>query len=386
LRAPLGGDAIRIMGISEALALTSEVTVAAPIGSSIAPPGCELLECVTVTRRGRLPTLVRMLTGSSYHTASFKIDMALGRLGRSWDLCYLHLPRSWSVMHALRPLIAGQPVIVDLQNDDVDMWRQRWTTGPPTSRWLAHLAARNADRELRTILDSANLIVVPTEIDRRTAANTWAAAHADRLVVVPNGVDVSAWRPPLSDWPDTSADVVFVASLDVKMNQRAVQFLSEVARICASTVPTARFVVAGRNPPRWMVKSAMNWTVIANPPDVRPLLWSARLAVGPFVVGGGSKIKLIEAMAAGAPVVATDAGVQGLSVVPGIHYVPSGPSPEEFARAIASVFHASDRLRQLRAAGLDLAAGMDWRRSFAAFPDLLQLARAAGSQSFSRQS
>jgi glycosyltransferase involved in cell wall biosynthesis len=135
-----------------------------------------------------------------------------------------------------------------------------------------------------------------------------------------------------------------------------------------------------------MVKSAMNWTVIANPPDVRPLLWSARLAVGPFVVGGGSKIKLIEAMAAGAPVVATDAGVQGLSVVPGIHYVPSGPSPEEFARAIASVFHASDRLRQLRAAGLDLAAGMDWRRSFAAFPDLLQLARAAGSQSFSRQS
>ena len=93
-------------------------------------------------------------------------------------------------------------------------------------------------------------------------------------------------------------------------------FLSDVLPLIRARKPDCRLAIVGRNPPPSLIGAAENEsiTVTGTVPDVRPYLWTSAISVVPLRVGGGTRLKIFEAMAAGTPVVATAIGAEGLPV------------------------------------------------------------------------
>lgn len=166
--------------------------------------------------------------------------------------------------------------------------------------------------------------------------------------IIPTGVDLDffAWRAP-----ERNRDVVFCGSMDWMANQDAVTFFrDDVWPRITRAVPDAAMTVAGRAPQGRMVEEVrrrgLNWRFTGFVDDVRPFVQGSAVSVIPLRVGGGTRLKVFEAMAMGSPVVSTSIGVEGLPVRHGDHYL-QADTPAEFADAVVRLLEdhaARDRL------------------------------------------
>ncbi len=184
----------------------------------------------------------------------------------------------------------------------------------------------------------------------------WACSAADAMVlaelggapvtVVPNAVLV----PDLTGWPRAGQRILFAGSMWYPPNRQAVTTLLDVLPLLRARVEAASLVVAGPAPPDWLRERDEPWLDVIGARDSFADLFagSAALAV-PLQVGGGSRIKILEAFAAGLPVVSSRKGVEGLDVVDGEHVV-LAETAEEFAAALAEVLTAPRIGQQLAAA------------------------------------
>ena len=157
--------------------------------------------------------------------------------------------------------------------------------------------------------------------------------------------------------------VVFVGAMDYHANiDGAVFFAREVWPQVAARLPDAVFTIVGRNPSEAVSPLARGERieVTGTVPDVRPYYRSALIAVAPLRVGGGTRLKILEAMAAGVPVVSTTLGAEGLTALPNVDYL-LADTGEAVAEAILEL--ARDPLRRARiaAAGHELVRRRyDW--------------------------
>jgi glycosyltransferase involved in cell wall biosynthesis len=155
------------------------------------------------------------------------------------------------------------------------------------------------------------------------------------VVVVPNGVDTDAYRPPPSELAEPHT-LVFTGSMDWRANQDAIGwFINRVHPILQKLMPY-RFYVVGRTPPDWLKDSAIvpkEIVVTGTVDDVRPWIAQAAVYVVPLRVAGGSRLKILEALAMARAVVATTVGAEGLDLQPRIHLL-IADEPGEFAEAI----------------------------------------------------
>ena len=153
---------------------------------------------------------------------------------------------------------------------------------------------------------------------------------------IPTGVDLDhfSWQPPPDVKPPT---VVFTGSMDWQANIDGVRyFLDDIWPLVLRSVPDARFVVVGRNPPTALVEKAKSMTGVSFTgfvDDVRPYVHGAQAFVIPLRVGGGTRIKAFEAMAMGCPMVSTSIGVEGLDIHEGQHFL-RGDSAQAFAAEV----------------------------------------------------
>src|SRR5207245_6187762 len=141
------------------------------------------------------------------------------------------------------------------------------------------------------------------------------------VTVVPNGVDAERFAP-VPGAAIGSRELVFVGSLDWRPNQDAVVwFLDHVWDRILRAVPDARLRVVGRAPPDWFstrCRAAVRTEIDASVPDVRPYFARAAAVVVPLRVGGGSRVKICEALAMERPVVSTSVGAEGLDLDGGV--------------------------------------------------------------------
>jgi len=101
-------------------------------------------------------------------------------------------------------------------------------------------------------------------------------------------------------------------------------------------------------------------TVTGTVEDVRPYYCSALAAVVPLRIGGGTRLKILEAMAAGIPVISTRIGAEGLAVTSGANAMVAD-RPEDMARAVWDIYSSETRWRQLSQAGRELVLSRyDW--------------------------
>jgi glycosyltransferase involved in cell wall biosynthesis len=168
--------------------------------------------------------------------------------------------------------------------------------------------------------------------------------------------------------------------MDWEPNIDGVQyFVDAVWPKVRAAVPAARFQVVGRNPAASVRRlAAERIEVVGSVPSVLEYLHRAAVVVVPLRVGGGTRLKIYEAMAAGKAVVSTTIGAEGLDVTNGRDIV-LADAPERIAAAVARLLQDAGERRRLEDAAHATASRYDW----SAIAEQLEaiLARAAGGES-----
>ena len=204
----------------------------------------------------------------------------------------------------------------------------------PLRRWYIKQQWRKFERFERRAFAAATRVVAVSEQDATLIRDRFGGRAVD---VVDNGIDRRHYEAVRPD-PDP-ATILFLGSLDWRPNRDAVDLLlGRIFPAVRAAEPSARLCLVGRRPPPALVRRARETPGVelhADVPDVRPFLARSGVMVVPLRIGGGSRLKILEAAAAGLPVISTRVGAEGLELVPGEHYI-AADEPERLAETLVT--------------------------------------------------
>ncbi len=236
------------------------------------------------------------------HAARHKVDL--------WQFEWL------PYLDALHGLPDARSVVV-AHNVDALVWQRfgeierGWL-----KRWYIRRQWHKFQRYEHRIFNQATRVVAVTADDARLIQALYGVGSAD---LVDNGVD-NAWFQAVRA-ERGPGQILFLGTLDYRPNQDAARLLLDVVfPAIRARHPAARLLLVGRNPPEWLTRRVQGVAGVdlhGNVPDVRPYLASSGVMAVPLRVGGGSRLKILEALAAGLPVVSTRVGAEGLALTPG---------------------------------------------------------------------
>jgi glycosyltransferase involved in cell wall biosynthesis len=254
-------------------------------------------------------------------------------------------------------LFAGQPVIYNWHNIESEAMRRYAETASPGKRAVASLTARKIEAAERHILRSAFGHVVCSGREQDALG---AIAPAARVSVVHNGVDLPGFASDSAE--GHRFRLVFVGQMSYHANsEAALWFAREVWPSVRERHPEWRLTLVGSNPPPSLLalREQPGIEVTGTVPDVKPYYREALAAIVPLHTGGGTRLKILEAMAASVPVVSTELGAEGLPVVSGENLI-LVKNRTQWLEALESVTgNAEVRTRLIRAAR-DTVADFDW--------------------------
>lgn len=250
--------------------------------------------------------------------------------------------------HALRHL-PGRRLVMAHNVESVIWQRYHETERNPLKRWYIRRQWRKFARFERDALKAASLTVAVSDLDAERFRTDLGVPAVD---VVDNGVDTAFFTP--DDTPRRPEVLLFVGSLEWRPNLDGVaQLIDHVFPTVRARVPNAELWLVGRNPPVWLHAAAARTpgvTLHASVPDVRPFLREAGQLVVPLRIGGGSRLKILEALATGTPVVSTRIGAEGLALDPGRHFVQT-EGVEDMADAVVAAINDPTRMESSAALG-----------------------------------
>ena len=238
------------------------------------------------------------------------------------------------------------------------VWEEVETTAIREAADLERSKARRLRRQLTWMKERNYVRRMASQFDACTVASREEleslreiAPRAPAPLVVPNGVDLEYYRPNgNSPQADT---LVFTGSLTYAANYDAMSFfLREVFPLILSRRPSVRLVVTGRTDgvdlSRLPLSDAVRFS--GHVPDIRPLVAGSWACIAPLRIGGGTRLKILEAMALGTPVVATEKGAEGLCIQHGGDIL-LAKDAQSFARETIALLAGADLRRRLAVAG-----------------------------------
>ncbi len=267
----------------------------------------------------------------------------------------------------LPPQSAKPPIIYDAYNvEAVLQWRSFLADLRRPRRWLAAAYSAVQTFKLRRyeqrFIRHVRALTAVSAVD---AALLRALAPDTPLAIVSNGVDMAAYdpnQPYPSPYPFPGPHLVFTGKMDFRPNVDAALWFAEAVlpRLRAGGL-RPHFWVVGRSPhPR--LQRLRRWadiTLTGAVADVRPYLAHADLFVAPLLAGGGTRLKLLEAMAMACPIVSTRIGAEGFPVRNGEEMALADTAADFAARCRHLLLHP-DEARALGRRGRQLAARYDW--------------------------
>jgi glycosyltransferase involved in cell wall biosynthesis len=273
---------------------------------------------------------------------SWALRRALGRLAAGGGVDLWHC--EWTPYAASLQGLAG-PRLVVAHNVESVIW-QRYAEAEPGAlrRWYIRRQWHKWRRFEATALGAVERTVAVSDVD---AARLREEFGVQRIDVVENGVDTAYFRP--QGVRREAGRLLFLGSLDWRPNLDAVgQLLDRVFPAVRSREPSARLCLVGRNPPAALRRRAASTPGVelhADVPDVRPHLARCQMLVVPLRIAGGSRLKILEALACGTPVVSTRVGAEGLCLEPGRHLtVVDGV--DDLPAALVAAVRAPDAARE----------------------------------------
>lgn len=247
------------------------------------------------------------------------MQRALNRIlqTRRFDIVNLEFPYLGHSL--LRQAPAGEkppPVVVDSHEIAFDLARQFARTGSMSRRLYAMANWRKLRwEELATYSDADGVCLCSAADEQRLHAH----APGVRTAVIPNAADVDYFQPRATDPSPDGRTVVYFGLLSTVPNIDGVtHFIHDIWPRIAGAHPQARCKIIGGRPPPSLVALAgpqIEFTGFVS--DLRPHLAAAAAVVVPLRLGGGTRLKIVEAMAMGKAVVSTTLGAEGIEAVPG---------------------------------------------------------------------
>lgn len=235
--------------------------------------------------------------------------------------------------------------------------------GGPT-RALLLAEAAGVRRLERRLLRLADVVSVVSEADGARLPPT----HG-RVLICPNGHE----HPDLLPWRGNESAVVFVGQLGWTPNVDGALWLGRrVWPLVRAARPDARLLLVGREPaPAVRDLAGPDVEVTGTVRDVQPFLAQARCTVAPLLAGGGSRLKILESLAAGRPVVSTSVGAEGLDDL-AAHGIVLADDPRSFADAVVALLDDADRAERLGKEGHDrVVQRYTWDRTLAPLLDAM---------------
>ena len=199
-------------------------------------------------------------------------------------------------------------------NVETVIWRRHSENAPdPLRKLYFKLQAQRMFRwEKRMCLAAAEVIAVSPQ----DAALMRDRFGVTRVSCIPTGVDIHYFRRP--DLVPAQADLVFLGSMDWLPNIDGVKyFVREILPLIRRRLPECTLAIVGRAPSAATLAFAKRdprIRVTGTVADVRPWLWGSKVSIVPLRIGGGTRLKIYESMAAGTATVSTSIGAEGLEV------------------------------------------------------------------------
>ncbi|MBM4431885.1 MAG: glycosyltransferase, partial [Chloroflexi bacterium] len=232
-------------------------------------------------------------------------------------------------------------------------------------RWLGAIYSWLQWQKLRRyeaqVCRRADRVIACSPADARALAGLVAGLEA---TIVPNGVDIGHYQPGIVPPLDLGAyAMVFTGKMDFRPNVDAVLwFCSQVLLAIQQRYPSAHLYVVGKNPhPRLApLKGQEGVTITGFVEDVRPYIGGAAVYIVPLLTGGGTRLKVLEAMAMGQAVVSTTLGCEGIDAVAARDVV-LADQPDDFAAQVCALLQDPARRRTLgQAARTFVEQHSDW--------------------------
>jgi len=261
--------------------------------------------------------------------------------------------------------------IVDTHNvDSVNLDRYVRTLGVGPRRWYTQRTTANLRALEQEVFTAADQVWVCSEEEARDVARVRSDAG---IHVVPNGVDTAAFHP--RDGAVVPHRLLFFGRLDYHPNTDAVlHFMREILPLIRAARPEVECQIVGPDAPPALaqaIASTPGMALIGRVDDVPATIATAAVVVVPLRAGGGTRLKILEAMAVGRPVVSTSIGAEGLQMIDGAE-IALADTPSELAARVLALLEAPSEAHAL---GLRGRAAVVARHDWAAIrADMVRLA------------
>lgn len=316
---------------------------------------CDSFEFWPVGERSALFTLTRMRYLSSPVPIPIRTDwnpqavQLIAQLMNEADVVV------FDFLHAaiLAPADISKPTVLFTHNVEAEIFaRHIEAASNPIFKWVWRNQYKKMFKFEKEATSRFDVVVAVSGRDGEKFARDYGLEDP---YCIPTGVDLEFFS---YQTPARFDDVVFCGSMDWLANQDAVDFfLTEVWPIVSEQRPQTRFTVIGRNPPAQMVEQVKKYngkvSFTGFVDDVRDYTRQAGVSVIPIRVGGGTRLKVYEAMASGTPIVSTAIGVEGLPVEDAEHYL-NADVPDLFAKKIIWLLDNPDESIKLSERARDL--------------------------------
>jgi glycosyltransferase involved in cell wall biosynthesis len=266
----------------------------------------------------------------------------------------------WSNLAPFLENITDRPTVISAHNVESDIWKR--LSGSSKNVLVKYIGKQQAERieDLEKYwYPRVSCCIAVSKSDQEVIRGY--GAHVE---VIDNGVDLDYY----DEWRNASGaahTIAFTASFDTFSNQDgAFYFLREIFPLIRRADPQMQLFLIGKNPPKSLLRLAnvdSGIHITGTVADVRPYLKDIALCVVPLRIGGGSRLKILEAMAMQKPVVSTPIGAEGLEVTNKINIMLE-ENPVKFAETVLQLVADKRKRKSIAQAGYDFVKqNYDWK-------------------------
>lgn len=268
--------------------------------------------------------------------------------------------------------IRGVPKVLFQHNVETEIWRRHFeVAGNPLKKAYLYVDFQKFYNFEKLACSKFDDVLVVSESDGDLLQKTYGVRHT---TLIPTGVDIEYFHP--QEDRVQPANIVFVGSMDWLPNQDAVKFfVDDIYPLVKSCHPEAKLYLVGRRPPdviKALEKIDNSITVTGTVDDIRPFVDQAQVYVVPIRIGGGTRIKIFEAMAQKKAIVSTTVGAEGLPVSDNREIIIKD-KPREFAEAVCQLIDDAKLNEKISRGGYRLVTGKySWEKIAVNFSEALE--------------
>jgi glycosyltransferase involved in cell wall biosynthesis len=348
---------------------------------------CREVLAVPAPERSTRLRMMRLITDSrpdmAHRLESEQFDSALaealyggqggGKSGPAFDIVQIEGLELARVMPVIRQIEPRSRIVLDEHNAEYALQvRSLEADLRDPARWPASLYSWLQIPRLRSYerwaCQASDWVVAVSEPDRDRLAEL---APSTPISIVPNSIDITEYfAEPSGDFPEY--DLVFTGKMDYRPNVDAVLwFAKEIWPIIVRERPGTSWAIVGQRPHARLrpLNKLESVTVTGRVEQIQPFIAGSAVCIMPFRVGGGTRFKIIEAMAAGKAIVSTGMGAEGFNVTSGKELMIADKAAD-FAAATLNLLNDPDRRLELGKQAQLTAKAYDWRTVTTLFEDV----------------